>query len=144
MTIVDANIVVKWFVPEPDSADANHVREIGGLLVAPEHALGEVGEVLVRRYRGGVIARRQLELAIDEVLTSLLFVPPSELFDASLAISLEGGVSFYDALYVAAAAQRGDTLVSADERLTGKISGTRWAEHVMSLTEWVAQNRKLQ
>jgi predicted nucleic acid-binding protein len=45
--VVDANIVVKWYVAEPDWARAQLVLKTEGPIIAPGHILGEVGEVLV-------------------------------------------------------------------------------------------------
>ncbi|MGH8263816.1 MAG: type II toxin-antitoxin system VapC family toxin [Steroidobacteraceae bacterium] len=58
--IVDASIVVKWYVPEVDWAKAQKVFESEEELVAPAHILGEVGEVLVRRFREGKITEGSL------------------------------------------------------------------------------------
>ena len=106
MNVVDANIVLKLYLTEPDSDAAQEVVDRAGPLAAPDHILGEVGEVLVRRLHGGAIDRRQLDAARIDLPRRLFLVPLEELFDQAFELALPTDVSFYDALYVAASASR--------------------------------------
>jgi predicted nucleic acid-binding protein len=134
--VVDANVVVKWFVMEPDSIRADAVFEIDGLLVAPGHILAEVGEVLVRRLRNGDITQDQFDLARQVLPGSLVLVGLEKLLDSALRIALETKLTVYDALYLATA-ERWDTIVvTADLRLVSSVQGTPWAVRAAALEAW--------
>lgn len=57
--VVDASVVIKAFVTERDSDAADNLWASGLLLVAPAHALAEVGEALRRKLAREEIGRDQ-------------------------------------------------------------------------------------
>ena len=59
MIVADASVAVKWFVLEQDSEAALAVFRSGEALMSPDHALGEIGEVLVRNCRRGGMTPRK-------------------------------------------------------------------------------------
>jgi predicted nucleic acid-binding protein len=134
--VVDANVIVKWYMPERDWARAQIVVQNDGLLIAPAHALGEVGHVLVQRFREGKITEDQLNLARVALPGTLLAVPLDELFDLAVEIAVRTGEAFYDALYVATAERWDTLLVTADANLAKSVSGTHWEKRVMLLDRW--------
>jgi predicted nucleic acid-binding protein len=135
--VVDANVVVKWFVKEPDSTKADAVSEIDGLLVAPEHILGEVGEVLLRRLRRGDITQEQFDLARRVLPGSLVLVGLEKILDAALGIALEARLTAYDALYMATAERWDTVVVTADLRLVNSVQRTPWASRIAALEAWM-------
>jgi predicted nucleic acid-binding protein len=135
--VVDASVVAKWFVAEPNSDSAQRVFESNHVLVVPGHALGEVGEVLVRQYRRGAITAVQLALAEAALPTSLASIRLDLLFARSLEIALHVSASFYDILYIAAAEYEDTFLISADDRLIRAVNGSQWQRRVVSLPDAV-------
>jgi predicted nucleic acid-binding protein len=134
--VVDANVIVKWYIAEPGWQLARSVVEYEGLLLAPGHVLGEVGHVLVQRYREKQFTKAQLDLARVAIPGSLLLISLDDLFDLAMEIAERTGETFYDSLYIAAA-ERWDTfVVTADTRLVRKLRGSPWDNRAVSLEGW--------
>jgi predicted nucleic acid-binding protein len=134
--VVDASVAVKWFVAEPDSVQAATIFAADRTLLAPEHALGEIGEVLVRLDRRGEIGREQLSAATRRVLWRLALTAASPMFLRATTIASDASVSVYDALYVAAAERWTIPLVTADARLAAALAATPWRTRVTLLRDW--------
>ena len=75
MTVVDASVVVKWFVEEPDSAAAREVLAGGDPLIAPAHLYVEVGRGLLRRKRAGDLSASDAKLALTGLPAIVQLVP---------------------------------------------------------------------
>jgi predicted nucleic acid-binding protein len=118
--VVDASIVLKWFLPETDSSIADVLLERflndEAELLAPDIILVETASALWKR----VMIRK--ELTADEAhLTHrdllplpLSFVDSATLVDAAFSIALKHKHSVYDALYCALAIERHCDFVTAD------------------------------
>lgn len=142
--VIDASVGVKAFVDEPQSHIAQRIIEEAEQLIVPAHFLGEVGEVLVRRWRANEIILQQLAVIQTVWRWTFVVVPLEQLFAEAFDIAMETGASFYDTLYVAVAERRDATLVTADARLLNRIAGTPWAGRAMSLAELKSRSRPLQ
>lgn len=136
--VVDANVVLKWYLPEPGWAQAQAVFKNDGLLIAPGHALGEVGHVLIQRFKEGRISEEQLDLARIALPGTLLLIPLDEIFDLAAEVALKTGEAFYDSLYVATAARWDTVAVTADAKLAEKVRGSEWEQNVVLLDRWAA------
>lgn len=134
--VVDANVVVKWYLAESDLTLARAVLEIDGILVAPAHVLGEVGHVLLTRFREGKIEQGQLALARRAIPGTLLLVSLDKLFDEAFEIAAETRMAYYDALYIAAAIRWQTYVVTADKAMIDLASMSRWSDRVVLLKEW--------
>ncbi len=125
--VVDASVVLKWFLPEPDSAAADLLLEKflndEVELLAPDLMLVEVASALWKR----VMIRKELSadeatLIYRDLLTLPFSLSPSEIVaDAALQIALKHNHSVYDALYCALAIQRQCDFVTADQTLAHKL-----------------------
>jgi predicted nucleic acid-binding protein len=124
--VVDASVIVKMFADEAGSDRAIHLLDTGDRLLAPAHAFAEVGEVISRKMRAGLVGQQQFALLVDAIARDFEVVPIPLLMD-SVELALSTGASVYDCLYVALAAQEGCPLVTADARLVAKFAATRHA-----------------
>jgi predicted nucleic acid-binding protein len=131
--VVDASVLVKVFVEEPGSEAARRLIERSELLIAPAHAFGEVGEVLARRLKDGKVTRAQVGLAIVSLPGLVAVVGIEAVLGRAIDMAVETGASVYDTIYVATAAQKSISLVTADGRLIDRLRGTEWAELVRAL-----------
>ncbi|TXM79318.1 type II toxin-antitoxin system VapC family toxin [Methylobacterium sp. WL69] len=136
MIVVDASVAVKWFVAEADSETALTLFRSSSVLMCPDHAFGEIGEVLVRSCRRGRLTHDDVRRANDAIAGRLAFRSPLPLIDLATGIALGAAISFYDALYVAAADRWHLTLVTADARLVASVAGTPWQRCVVLLSAW--------
>jgi predicted nucleic acid-binding protein len=134
--VIDASVVVKFFVREASSEIASRLLNSEEDLVAPDHFLGEVGEVLVRRCRAGLIRAEQLPPAAAFLAGTITSLPIAPIFDDAVRIAIEASISFYDALYVSAALREDTKVVTADGKLVRRLQGTQWKGHTILLEAW--------
>ena len=126
--VIDSNIAVKWFLPEPHSERAeallNAFRHQGLGLIAPDLIIPEVVNTLWKQ------SVRKKEISLTEAMEScadfldLQFpVHPSAMIaEHAFQFATAEDHSVYDALYIVLALQRGCEFVTADEKLIKKLS----------------------
>jgi len=138
LLVVDANVAVKWYLPEEGEDAAAGVLRAGEQgevrMLAPDLILPEVGNVLWIRHRRGDISRERVLSAwasFTEVDISLS--GSGRLMDSALDIALRTGCAVYDALYVALAEVHETELVTADRKLVRTLEGTPFANSVVAL-----------
>lgn len=136
--VVDANVAVKWYLPEEGEDAALEVFETGAsgeaTLIAPDMILAEVGNVFWLRHRRGHISRERVLEAWDSFRDAGISLTESgELMALALEISLDTGCAVYDALYVALAEAEGAKLVTADRKLVRTLEATPFASSVAEL-----------
>lgn len=134
MTVIDASVVIKWFVEEPDSGAAGEILLRGGHLFAPAHVIGEVARGLLRRRRAGDLSPADAKSVLMRLPSMIALATMDDLAPLAFDIADRASVTVYDALYVALADRRDDVLVTADRRLCNGLAGTPWAARVRHLT----------
>ena len=118
--IIDASVLIKWWVDEPNSSDARALRDAfldGDVeLIAPDLAQYEVTNALACVPS---LSTADVELAIHQLLHfGIDFVPIDEhLLVASVELSRESKLAIYDAVYAALATRRAAILITADRKL---------------------------
>lgn len=129
--VVDANVVVKWLLPEPDSDKADSLidgyRQHGMQLIAPDIVVAEVGNALWQRCdRLKDISSGEAASAYSDFLDLDLPVHAcNTLSEQALNISIAESHPIYDTLYISLAMRRGWEFVTADEKLVNKL-GTKF------------------
>ena len=122
--IVDANIVVKWFVTEDDSRVALGVR-IQGNLAAPDIMLVEYRNALLNKVRRRAISiaeAQRAEREIDDV--GITIIPSQPLLGHGFQLALDLGEPIYDCIYLAAAIATDRIFITADEKFAAKVSAS--------------------
>jgi predicted nucleic acid-binding protein len=133
MIVVDASVAVKWFAPEPGSAAAEALLEGDEPRAAPEHLPAEVGQALLRHYRGGGVTLDHCRRSISSIRRYVRLFSTEALVAAAFDIAAAGGCSVYDALYVAAAERWDAVMITADAKLAAKLKGSRWQSRLRLL-----------
>lgn len=128
--VVDASVVVKWYVDEPRSDAARRLLASDELLVSPAHVEAEVGQVLRRRVQASEISLEQAIEAAAQISDTLVLTALASISKSALEIACGASVSFYDALYVAAAIQWAAPLATDDRRLANAVGRSDWADRV--------------
>lgn len=116
--VVDASVVIKWFIPEPDASLAAGWLHANHDYFAPDLLFPELGNVIWKK-----VARKELSASdgarLIEDLTPLAVETVSTrplLGDAyTLARTLD--ITVYDASYLALAVRLRSQMVTADRRL---------------------------
>lgn len=123
------------------SSLAERLFDSEGLHILPGHALGEIGHVLIERYRKREVTQEQFDLARSVLPGSFVLVSLDEIFERAVEIALAINQTLYDALYIAAAERWDTVVVTADHKLARSVLGTSWAEKVVRLENWEAKPR---
>ena len=127
LVVVDASVVVKWFV----ATDEAGVAEAAGLLadhaadrirlLAPALVVHELMGVLVRRLHGDSVAEA-LDAFFDAGVH--LVTPDRELMGLAAELVREFQVSAFYSAYASLASSLGCALATADRRLANAPAGT--------------------
>lgn len=137
VAVVDASVAVKWFVPEELSDKADQLAEAGWTLLAPRLVLAEVANAFwkkVRRQLMTVEDGREHLAALPRFFDHLLETDHLLPDALQLAATLDHPV--YDFFYMAIARMRDAMMVTADQRLINRLSGTPHARYVTHLADW--------
>lgn len=133
--VLDASVLMKWYVPEDGSEaalaylDPAHESHLPSLLFA------EVANILWKKVARAEISTDDARRIIAEILQAPLVVHPIEpLTSSALNLALATGRSAYDSMYLALAEAMSLQVVSADRRLSNALANSarrslvRWFE----------------
>ena len=122
--ILDASVILKWFIKEEDSDKAKELKEshiIGKFnIVVPDIIIYEVGNAL----------RYEPEFSLKEVNRSLeelyelnldIIAPLPDILTLVAEIAYRYNITFYDASYIALAQELGLQFITADQKLYNKV-----------------------
>jgi predicted nucleic acid-binding protein len=121
--VVDASVVIKWFVPEIHSRDARRLLDYDHQYVAPDLLFAEIGNVIWKKVRGGQLSPIQgQQLTADIAAVAVGTVPCRQLGNDAYALATVTGRTVYDAMYLALALRLETRLITADERLANALA----------------------
>lgn len=125
MSVLDASVVLKWFVKEKDSEKADVLRneyyQGSRDIIVPDLLLYELANAL--RYHPDFTAD-EIKEAIDTLFDMgiEIITPTYALLHKSIDISKENNITCYDAVYLALAEDLQVEYVTADEKFYKKLS----------------------
>ncbi|MEW6482686.1 MAG: type II toxin-antitoxin system VapC family toxin [bacterium] len=124
MYILDASVIVKWFIEEDDTKKAKALMDghIRGrfVLIMPGLLIYEVSNVL--KMSGG-FSEDEIHESIQRLydLGLEIVAPLPNIVHPPIALMFKRKISFYDAFYVSLADMLGFEFITADERLYTKV-----------------------
>lgn len=119
--VVDASVVVKWFVDEDRRDLARSLGGAGFERVAPDFLRLEVVNVPSRKLRDGLIQKEQCEIALASLSEGLVTLLPSDRYlPRAFELSTRIRHALYDCLYVAVADLEDCIFVTDDEKFGRK------------------------
>lgn len=132
--VVDASVAVKWFFAEAHSDVARCLLAPGIYLHAPDFILIEAANVIWKKARRKEIPdpRPYLE-ELARLSDAVVLRPSSDLVVAAAAIAIPADHPVYDCVYVACAEAEAAPLVTADDRLSGRMGEARPALEVWNI-----------
>ena len=134
--VVDASVVIKWFIDEPLRDHARQLLQGQERLRAPDLLLAEVGNIAWKKVMRGEIEDEHARKITQSLRNLPLILQSSDkLIDRALQIALSLKHPVYDCLYLACAEAFEGTLVTADERLEKAVSGTSFAALYRNLSD---------
>ncbi|HEX4966416.1 MAG TPA: type II toxin-antitoxin system VapC family toxin [Thermoanaerobaculia bacterium] len=130
--VVDASVVVKWFLPEPYAEAAARLKRPDLDLHAPELLVLEVSNALWKHSRRGA-----LDPAVAQEAVEALAVAPirwhglPSLFADAFRIASETSRSVYDCSYLALSIRLQQLTVTADRRFFDAIQTGPYASQLL-------------
>jgi predicted nucleic acid-binding protein len=121
--VVDASLVIKWFVPEIHFEAARRWLGASHDYVAPDLLFSEAGNMVWKKVR-----RKELEetegrrLVIDLAEVAVETVATRSLLQDALALALVAGVTVYDAMYLTLAVRLETEVITGDDRFADQIA----------------------
>jgi len=122
--VLDASVILKWFMEERESDKANILREghVAGkfTITVPDILIYEVGNAL--RYEPE-FSFKEVNLCLGQLyeLNLNIIAPLPDLTDLITEIAYQKDITFYDASYIALAQELDFQYVTADEKLYNKL-----------------------
>ena len=133
--VVDASVVVKWFVEEEGSDKALRLRDkyIDGeiSIIAPELIIFEVLNALYYKRLFSESEMKEISEAL-EAYSFTLYSLKGEYAEKTIETAVENGITIYDASYVALAMIKDTYMYTADEKLIEKLK-EEYLKHVKSI-----------
>ncbi|OHB77226.1 MAG: hypothetical protein A2Z25_08270 [Planctomycetes bacterium RBG_16_55_9] len=134
LLVVDASIVVKWFIPEPDSIEAIKLLNGNIQLFAPDIIRPEVANTLWKIHKRQMLTVDEASKIIENFLSSSIEICSSDsLIADAFEIAVAAGRTIYDSLYIALAIKRNSVLITADQRLANALKNTGFTRFVRIL-----------
>ncbi len=137
--VVDASVVLKWYVPEADSQSAVKWLYAAGegkaKLVAPDLIRVEMADVLWRKYRSKELSLAEVRAIVRAIAENLpvQVVENQVLVPGALEIAAACNITVYDGLYLALAVATEAKLVTADMKLFDSVQGTAYQDVVRTI-----------
>jgi predicted nucleic acid-binding protein len=123
--VPDAGVGVKWFVPEPDAADATRLLDARFELHTPSYFFTEAASVLQRKVAVDRTLSEPEGLEAFQLLRTVpITIHPTEgLIEDAFRHGVRYRRPVYDSLYMVLAAALGGRVVTADRRLFNGVRG---------------------
>lgn len=120
MIVVDANVCLKWFIPEVGMAEAFRVLRSGQKLVGPWILKDEVVSGLVRRVRREELSVTEAREGVTDWLRELQLetvhlIEDQRILTEAAEIGFEIKHPLYDCIYLALAMSLNAPLITADK-----------------------------
>ena len=120
--VVDASVVVKWFVPEIHSDAARRLLVLPHEYVAPDLLFAETGNTIWKKIRREELtAEEGQQLVADIGQIAVETVSCRSLAEDAHALASATGRTAYDSMYVALAVRLNTRSITADDRLEAAL-----------------------
>ena len=136
--VVDASLVIKWFVPEIDSEAARRWLDAPHDYIAPDLLFPETGNTVWKKVRRGELSAEEGQrLVTDLSVIAVEAVAMRALLPDAHALALSTGITVYDATYLTLAVRLDTQVVTGDDRLARRLADDPLlAPHVRSIRDF--------
>ena len=131
--VLDANVPLKWFVPEDLTPQAVRLLEGDHRFIVPDLVYPEAGDALWQKLQRRQITRSEARAALEGILRAPFSrYPTRELVSAAREPALQLDCTVYDGCYLSLALLSDCQLVTGDRRFEALVSGSL-RRHVLPL-----------
>lgn len=124
--VLDASVVVKWFVPEIHSDAARALLAQPHQYVAPDLLFAETANTVWKKTRRGELTESQgRQLITDVGRVAVEAISCRVLAEDAHALASATGRTVYDSLYLALAIRLETRMITADDRLVAALAAFR-------------------
>lgn len=136
--VVDASVVLKWFVPELHGAGARRLLEHDHQYFAPDLVFAEMTNAVWKKVlRGELLPADGWALVTDIETIAVETVPCRALAKDAYTLATATGRNVCDAMYLALAVRLDTRMLRADERLAKALAATPAAGlHIQSVQDF--------
>jgi predicted nucleic acid-binding protein len=121
--VIDASVVVKWFVPEIHSNAARRLLELPHGYFAPDLVFAETANTIWKKVRRGELNSSQgQQLVVDIGRTAVEAIPCRMLAEDAFALAITIDRTVYDCLYLALAVRLNTRMLTADTRFVAGLA----------------------
>ncbi|UCG39009.1 MAG: type II toxin-antitoxin system VapC family toxin [bacterium] len=136
--VVDAAVLLKWFIPEENSGQAARLLDGGNELLAPDTILTDAGKAICTKTRAGELGVEEAVVVLEAVRSAPVWLQPADsLLEPALRIAAQMDRPMGDGLVLALAVASDCRLVTASRKFYDGVQGTPFAAHV----KWVGDLR---
>jgi predicted nucleic acid-binding protein len=120
--VIDASVVVKWFVPEIHTDAARRLLVLSHEYVAPDLLFAETANTIWKKIRREELtAEEGQQLVADIGQIAVETVPCRALAEDAHALANVTGRTVYESMYVALAVRLNTRAITADDRLEAAL-----------------------
>jgi predicted nucleic acid-binding protein len=136
--VVDASLVVKWFVPEVHSDAARRWLEASHDYMAPDLLFPEAGNAIRKKVRREELTQKDGQrLMLDLSRVAVEAVSMRGLLPDAHALALSTGITVYDATYLTLAVRLETQVITGDDRFARKLGDhPLLAPHIRSIEDF--------
>ncbi len=116
--MIDASVVVKWFVPEVHTDAARRWLASSHEYVSPDLLFPEAGNAIWKKVRRGELTAGEGQRLVGDLSgVAVEAIATRGLLSDAHALAVGTGLTVYDATYVALAVRLETQVITADDRL---------------------------
>lgn len=116
--VLDASVVLKWFVPEVHSDAARRLLDAPHQYLAPDLLFPEAGNAIWKKVRRSELTAAEAQrLVVDLSTVAVETIATRGLVSDAYALAAATGHTVYDATYLALAVRLETQWITADDRL---------------------------
>ena len=116
--VVDASVVIKWFVPEVQTDAARRWLASSHEYLSPDLLFPEAGNAIWKKVRRGELTVDEGQRLVDDLSgVAVEAIAMRDLAADAHAVAVSTGLTVYDAMYVALAVRLETQVITADGRL---------------------------
>lgn len=138
--VVDASLVVKWFVPEVHSEAARRWLDASHDYIAPDLVFPESGNAIWKKIRRGELSKDEGQQLVGDIsVVGVEAVSMRALLPDAHALAVATGVTVYDAMYLTLAVRLETQVITGDDRFARKLAEhPLLAPHIRSVDDFVS------